>query len=366
MAIPNYGTLSLLDTLSVIDKDNIYDYGEDRLYAHLTDLLNVHNAMTTQMVSLFVEFTTDNIRRFGAGAVSGEMIEVDEWGLTDVQKTQVAGYDIGFPLRAYQYSLGWTRKYFELKAVSDLAKEFVASQEADVRNVKRQMLSALFNPVNYTFTDRLVNFQTLPVKRLTNADGSPIPINEFGATFVGGTHTHYLGRAGGALAAADITAAIDTVVEHGIAGGQVLVLINKAQEPAIAAMTPFTPLQAPMVDLGPGSTVQLVARMSRENPYRLDDRPIGVWDGYVVVHTKPWIPPNYIVIMIVGSTAGKVLTFRTRNVPGYGTLRMVAEHEHYPLRAQHMEREFGVGVWQRLGAAVLYAGGSSYVAPVIP
>jgi hypothetical protein len=145
-----------------------------------------------------------------------------------------------------------------------------------------------------------------------------------------------------------------------------LVLINKAQEPAIAAMTPFTPLQAPMVDLGPGSTVQLVARMSRENPYRLDDRPIGVWDGYVVVHTKPWIPPNYIVIMIVGSTAGKVLTFRTRNVPGYGTLRMVAEHEHYPLRAQHMEREFGVGVWQRLGAAVLYAGGSSYVAPVIP
>lgn len=365
MAIPNYGTLHLLDTLAYLDKDNVMEYGEDRLYAHLSDLLAVHNTMTQQMISLFVEYTTDRVRRFGAGAVSGEMLEVDEWGLTDVQKTSVAGYDIGFPLRNYMYSLGWTRKYFELKAVSDIAKEFIAAQEADIRNIKRELLKALFNPTNYTFVDRLVDSISLPVKRLINADSTAIPINEFGTTFNGASHTHYLARAGGSVAASDITAAIDTVVEHGISGGQVLVLINKAQEAAVAAMTPFTGLQAPMVDLGPGSTVELVARMSRDNPYRLDDRPIGVWDGYVVVHTKPWVPANYIVVMLVGSPAGKVLTFRTRPVNGYGLFRMTAEHEHYPLRAQHLEREFGIGVWQRFGAAVLYTGNTTYAAPTI-
>lgn len=366
MAIPNYGTLSLLDTLMVRDNANVFDYGEDLLYQSLNDLLDVHNTMTQQMITLFVEYTTDNIRRFGAGSVSGEMVEIDEWGLSDVQKTAVTGYDIGFPLRNYQYSLGWTRKYFELKAVSDIAKEFVAAQEADVRNIKRQLLKALFNPTNYSFIDRLANSQTLPVKRLINADSTAIPINEFGTTFNGATHTHYLARAGGAVAASDITAAIDTVVEHGVGGGQVLLLINKAQEAAVAAMTPFTPLQAPMVDLGPGSTVELVARMSRENPYRIDDRPIGVWDGYVVVHTKPWIPANYIVVIVVGSQKGKVLTFRTRPVNGYGLFQMRAEHEHYPLRAQHMEREFGVGVWQRFGASILYTGNTTYTAPTIP
>lgn len=363
MATPNFGTLSILDELKVIDKDNVFTYGEDRLYAHISDLLDVHNALTNEMVTSFVETTTDNIRRFGAGTVEAEMIEVDEWGITDVQKTSVSGYDIGFPLRAYQYSIGWTRRYFETKAVSDIAKEYVAAQTADVKNIKRQLMKALFNPTNYTFVDRLVNRQSLPVKRLINADSTAIPVDEYGNTFNGATHTHYLARAGGSLAAADITAAIDTVVEHGIAGQQVVILCNKAQEATISALTPFTELQAPLVSPGPGSTAD-VALYARDNPYRLDDRPIGIWDGYVIVWTKAWVPANYIIIMLTGPN-GKVLTWRTRGVAGYGNFQIVAEHEHFPLRAQHMEREFGVGVWNRFGAAILYTGDTTYAAPTI-
>lgn len=359
----NWGTLELIDTLRQIDSANVFEYGEDRLYEHVRDLLAAHNVMTGQMFNLFVESSTDHIRRFGATSVEGEMVEVDEYGHADVQKTAVAGYDIGFPLRSYQYSIGWTRKYFEVKTVADIAKELVAAQEADVKNLKRQILRALTRATNYSFVDFLDTGQTLPCKALINADGTAIPVNQYGDTFDGSTHTHLLARAGASLAASDITAAIDTVVEHGVGGGQVLMLINRAQEAAVSAMAPFTPLQAPLIDPGPGSTDD-VPRFARANPYQIDDRPIGIWDGYVVVHTKPWVPSNYLIFVLVGA-GDRPLVMRRRAVQGYGEFRLVAEHEHYPLRARHFEREFGVSVWGRLSASILYAGGTTYVAPTI-
>jgi hypothetical protein len=46
-------------------------------------------------------------------------------------------------------------------------------------------------------------------------------------------------------------------------------------------------------------------------------------------------------------------------------LQIGAEDEAYPLRAQTLEAEFGVGVWTRTNGAVLYVGGTSYVIPTI-
>lgn len=361
MANPNYGTLTLLDTLKTIDKDNVFTYGEDRLYAHISDLLRAHNEMTRDMLDLFAARTSDKIRRYGAQTVGGVMVEADEWGAADVQKTSVAGYNVGFPLRSYQYALGWTKKYFEVKTVADIAKEYIAAQDADVKNLKTQMLRAISRATNYTFVDRLDDQVDLPVKALQNADSTSIPPDEYGNTFNGATHTHLLARVS-TFAASDVTAAIDTVVEHGVGGGQVVLLINRAQEAAISAFTPFTPLQAPLINPGGGSTDD-VPVFSRDNPYRIDDKPIGIWDGYVVVHVKPWVPANYIFAVLVNANSPKVLAIRTRPIAGYGDFRLVGQDDHFPLRAQWFEREFGIGVWGRLQASVLYVGGTSYVTP---
>lgn len=362
----NYGTLQLLDTLAVIDKDNVFTYGEDRLYQHIRDLLDAHNRMTQDVLGFLADPTNDNIRRYGAQPVSGEMVEVDEYGAADVQKTAVVGYDVGFPLRAYQYALGWTKRYFEIKTVADIAKEYVAAQQADVKNLKRRALQAFFRATNYSFIDRLTNSQTLPVKALTNADGTAIPYDEFGNSFDGSTHTHLVGAASGTLAAADITALVDNLVEHGVNGGQVVLFVNTAQEAAIRGFTSnFDPFQAPLLSPGGGSTADVVAGGQKDNPYRIDDRPIGIWDGFVMVWTKPWIPASYIVALLVGGTNEDVLALRTRPVLGYGSYRLVGQFDNFPLRATHFEREFGVGVWNRLAAAILYTGGTSYVQPTI-
>lgn len=361
----SYGTLQLLDTLASIDRDNVFTYGEDRLYAHIRDLLNAHNRMTRDIAAFLVDYTTDNIRRFGAQPVSGEMVEVDEYGAADVQKTSVTGYDIGFPLREYQYALGWTRKYFQRKSVADITKEYVAAQTADIRNIKRRVLQALFRATNYTFVDRLTNSQSLPVKALMNADGTAVPYNEFGTSFDGSTHTHLVGH-GGAYAAADITALVTNVTEHGVNGGTVILLINTAQEAGIRGFTSnFDPLQAPLIDPGGGSTADVV-RFQRDNPYRADDRPIGIWDGFVVVWTKPWIPAGYVVALVVGGTNDDVLAFRVPDgIAGGGNFQLVGDHDHFPLRATHFERDFGVGVWNRFGAAILDTANASYTQPTI-
>lgn len=363
MANPNYGTLTLLDTLATIDKDNAFTYGEDTLYKHIADLLKAHNVMTQDMLSLFAARTTDKIRRYGSQTVGGVMVEADEWGAADVQKTSVAGYNVGFPLRSYQYALGWTKKYFEVKTVSDIAKEYISAKDADVKNIKAQMIRALTRASNYTFTDRLDNQVDLPVKALMNADSTSVPPDEYGNTFNGATHTHLLARVG-AFAASDLTAAIDTVVEHGMGGGEVRVLINRAQEAAVAAFTPFTPLQAPLINPGGGS-VEDVPVFSRDNPYQIDDKPIGIWDGYVVVYVKPWVPANYVFVVLTNSNQPKVLAIRNRPIAGYGEFRIVGENDNFPLRAQWFEREFGMGVWGRLQASILYVGGTSYVSPTV-
>jgi hypothetical protein len=366
MPIMRYGTLQLIDTLRQIDKDNVFTYGEDLFYEQVRALLDAHNQMTRDMLGLMAETTTSYVDRYGTSSVEGDMVEVDEFGAADVQKQPLAGYDIGYPLRLYQYNLGWTRKYLETRSVADLTAQIVAAQTADVKNLRRQAAIALFRATNATFIDRLMTNQTLPIKALQNADGTAIPVGPFGDTFDGATHTHLVGRAGGTLAASDITALVNNVVEHGTGGGEVVLLINRNQEATIRTFTAnFVPLQAPLIEPGPGSTADIADGGRRANPYQIDDKIIGIWDGFVRVWVKPWIPNNYMVALLLGGSAMPVLKLRRRPLEGYGDLRMVAEHEHYPLRARFMEREFGIGVWGRLSAAILYTAGTSYVAPAL-
>lgn len=360
-----YGSLGLLDTLATIDNATVLDYGEDRLYEHIRDYVEVHNRLVADMGADFVEPTTQRVNRLGADAVTMEMIEVDEYGTADTQKVAVTGYDIGWPLRAYQVAVGWTRRYFETKTPADIAKDMVGVVDADINNYRRQILRALYRATNYNFIDRLTDSVTLPVKALINADGSPIPMDSFGNTFDGSTHTHLVGRAGGSVAASDITALVDNLVEHEL-GGVVRLYINRAQEATVRGFTAnFDTFQAPMITPGPGSTADVVQGGRVEDLYAIDDRPIGIWDGFVEVWTKPWIPASYITAAVVGGRGGNVIRRRQRGMQNFGNLQLLFQDENHPMRGQWWEREFGMGVWNRFAAAHLYIGGTSYVQPTI-
>lgn len=345
-----YGTLSVSDLLATTQQ-SVAAVGEERVWQAIDDALRVHNQITQELLGSLVETSTDRQRRYG-GPDAMVMDEIDEYGTPDAQKV-AAGQTVGFPLRLYGISVQWTRKYFQNHTPAELAAQFTAAQDADVKAIQRELKRAIFRPTNTTFVDRLVDNVSLGVKAFVNADSAPVPLGPMGDEFNGATHTHYLGT--GSFVAADLTALIDTVVEHHNVGTP-LVYINKAQEAAVRGFSGFTAyLDARLL---PASTAQ-TARGSLDmmNP---QNRAIGVY-GAAEIWVKPWVPASYLFAWVMGGPRPLVM----RQRPGGTGMVVAAEDEAHPLRARTLEREFGIGVWQRTNGAALYTGNATYAAPTI-
>jgi hypothetical protein len=352
-----YGTLTVGDLLA--NQNTIAQIGEDRVWESINTALEVHNEFVMEGMRDLATITTDQLKRYG-GPDAMNMDEVDEMGRASAQKV-TAGTNVGFPLRLYQVSVQWNRRYIMNATGNEFATQFVAAQDADVKAIFREMKKALFTASNSTTIDRLVNNAiSIPIKRLLNADSAQVPLGPDGTSFNGATHTHYLATAGASLAAADLTAAVTTVAEH-YQQGKVLIYINSAQETAVRALTGFTAIQ-PM-QIVPALTSQY-ARVNDLETSQFYNRRIGYFGNQAAeVWVKPWIPASYIFTFMSGPR--KPLCMRIRR-DGDGNLVVAAEDEKSPLRARTMEREFGMGVWERAnGAALFITGGGSYVSPTI-
>lgn len=356
-----FGTLSVLDQLALIKNQTAVEYGEQRLADQFQVFYDSQNALVQELSGILIEDTQERLASYGTGARL-EMYKADEFGRADAQKARPATTDIGWPLDLFQISLQWTRKFLQVAPVSELAIQTRAVGEADLRALRREIQRALFTPTNnLSYKDRFVDGVTLPIRRLLNADGAPIPEDQYGNVFNGGSHTHYLGT--GSLVAADIVSLVQTVVEHNLRPNM-KIYINRAQEAAISAMPNFDKYSLPLINPGPGSTADEIVGNPRLNVFNVNDRPIGIWDGAIEVWVKPWVIANYI-IAIDEDAQNKVLRRRTRAATGGGQLQLVVEDERYPLRAQTSEREYGISTWSRDKAAILYTANATYAAPSI-
>ena len=338
-----FGTLTTFDTMATTYNTTVAKFGEDRAFEAITESFAAHNQLMNEMLDGFVEKTTDRLRRYG-GPDSMSMEELDEFGTPDAQKI-AAGETVAFPLRFYGIGLQWTRLFFQNAMASELAAQVTAMQDADVKAVQREIKLALFKAANYTFVDRRVDHISLAVKRLINADSSSIPIAPDGTTFDGSSHTHYHFSDAAALTAAEVTTLIEDVLEHFLSG-EIELYINRAQEVWARALTGFTAFVDARII--PASTSS-VARGALDN-VNLTNRAIGIF-GPAVVWVKPWVPSGYVVAMHTGGQ--KALAMRTREQGG-GNLELLFDNEIYPLRARAMGREFGIGVYNRLAAAVAF------------
>jgi hypothetical protein len=353
----SYGTLSVSDLLAATGQ-SIADYGEDKAFAAIAQGLAAHNALVRDMLTSLCDVTAERLGRFGTTG-AGEMIEVDEFGAADTQKV-VPGSNVGWPLRKVQYAIQWTRTYMLTHTPAELAGQFEAAKDADIRRIQRDIARAFFKPTNnLTYVDRLTDLAVLPIRALLNADSTGIPYGPNGEVFDGTTHTHYLGTA--SLVAANVSALIETVVEHGVGSG-IRLYINRAQEAAIRAMTSnFTPyIDARIIPAD--TTTRANGSLDMTALY---NRAIGVFDA-AEVWIKPWVPSGYM-LAVDTSTPMKPLRVRTRTgtLEGLGALSIAADHEHYPLRAQMMEREFGIAAWTRWNGAALFTTNATYANPTI-
>jgi len=355
-----FGTLSIFDTIGgrrAAANDYIGLYDAMTLYEQLQVYLDAHNRIMDEISGDLCEPTTDRFTTWGSNA-QVVMTEGDEFSRPDVEKVTVNPTMAGFPLRLKQVAYGVTQLFMETKTIGDLEQVVTACTDADLRDRLATIRATLFNPTNnLTYKDRFVDGITLPLRALVNADGAYIRPDAYGNSFDGTTHTHYLGTA--SFVNADVHTLIDTVVEH-YNEGSVRVYINRAQESTVRGFADFLPYWDARVTPSVNQTNALGTPLDVLNIY---NRPIGIF-GAGEVWIKPWVPANYLFAF--NTAVPKPLRIRTRPTAGTvnrGSLRIAAQLNAYPLMATYMEREYGVGVYERTNGACLYTGGSSYTAP---
>lgn len=358
MAAPNYGTSNILDTLAA-NVQTIAQIGEDTIWDGVDKLLATHNRILTELTSNLVERSTDRLRAWGGQPEMG-MEELDEYAMPDAQKV-TTGTTCGYPLRKYGATLQWTYSYFKKARGKDIAAQLKSMINADVNLVTKMVKTALFNPTNYNFVDRLVDNVSasipLPVKALINADSSPIPPGPNGESFNGASHTHYTAVAsGGTMTEAEFAANLVNVLEH-FRTGSAMIYINQAEEATVRGYTDFRPFY----DSSTIVSVDTTRGNGTLDVVQIYNRAIGTYRG-AEVWVKPWMPASYVLALMNTPEAPKPLVWRFDEDYGDG-LALKFEDENHPLRARSYERYFGLGAWGRLSAAILYKGGTSYAAP---
>lgn len=348
-----YGTLSSLDSLAAV-RQSVAEYGEDRAWDSIGAALEARNRMVRDMESTLMERTTDTQRAYGTGDTKS-MVELDQWGLPDAQKI-TAGVTVGFPLRRYGNTLQWTRQFMMSNTVAQLAAEVQGILDADRAGIITAAKRAIFTSTNATFVDKLGNPAnvSLALKAFVNNDGASLPVGPNGETFAT-SHTHYLGSA--TLTAAAVTNLVTTVQEHYNQGVPML-YISQTDETAFRALTGFVAYTDARIIQPTTATV------GREplDIANLYDRPIGLF-GAAEVWIKPWMIANYIFAYVEG--APKPLVMRQPPFAGLGDLQLLYEDDRHPLYARGYERQYGVGVWNRVNGAVLYFANATYAIPTI-
>jgi hypothetical protein len=359
-----FGSLTSLDNIDIL-RLTVYQYGEERLYQDLIATLGAHNQLARELAAPLVDFTTDRIRRVGT-TTRKQMQRANEFSRPLNQKIAPTPADVGFPLELWQQGIGWTRDYLRTRSVEEAVREFDAARLADLERIQLQVKHALFDATNYTFLDERLDWISLPIKALANADGFPIPLGPNNRTFNASTHSHYLANATFTEAAAK--GLVDTVLEHDTRG-KLMFYIPASLQDLMMAFTAFKPYVDARIVQPLTASYAGARKLDITDGY---NRAIGIFRE-TEVWIKPWVPENYAVVIREGAGMDKVLVWRTREpvtgagdeVDRMGNLRIVADVESFPLRAQYVEREFGIGVQNRINAAVLYIGGSSYVAPTL-
>lgn len=354
-----FGTIFTLDTVAD-QQTTVAELGEDAIWRNLDGYFAAHNELFTQALELIAETTTDRMRRYGATA---DLVaqELGEFGQPSAQKLGPTGYNVGFPLRRYGYALQWTRFAFENMTAEEFAKQVNAVTDADEQALYTAIRRAVYTPTNATFADWMQRPPIdLPVKALLNADGDPIPTGPSGTSFDGATHTHYTGiTTANTPSAAEATAFIENILEH-FNTGTARVFIDRGAETVVRGLSGFTGyVDARLIN----QTAGLVARTTLDTR-NLYDRAIGLYSG-AEIWVKPWVIAGHWFASVDGPEPPLVMR---QPVPQTARgLRLVAQDENYPLRANEWEHRFGIGVWNRANGAVLdvAAGGGTYSVPAI-
>ena len=270
-----FGTLQVLDTIgarkaAASDYLNLYD--ERELYMQIQAYLDAHNRIMSDMMSDLV-VSVGNQRFMTWGDVdSVDMIDADEYSRPDVQKSAETPTGLGLPLYGKQIAWQVTSLFMQNRTIGDLDQLITNITDADKRDLLKTIRRTLFNPTNNTSyvdrrTDRASFSTTFPLRAFLNSDSATIPKSPYGATFNGGSHTHFLGTS--SFANTDLDAGLDTVREHYLQGSA-RIYIAKGLESTVRGFTGFYPYYDARLRVGMDTTAALSQSLDMSNTEPFD------------------------------------------------------------------------------------------------
>ncbi len=353
-----YGMLGLSDTSRVFGATS----GQQEIYDAAVVYINQINMQIMQQTQLLVSATTDlykeRYRLPGGGRLQRRGLN------TQAGATRIGGYwDVAYPLDDFGDQKAWTdvaRGYMTM-ADFDLQLQDVIAK--NIATMRFEMLKALFNNTQRTFSDPL--WGSLLIEPLANGDAVVYP--PIAGSETEATHDLYYGTNYAASSISDtnnpITGIVSNLEDHfgESQGGERIVVFVKSGSTAVTkikALTNFIDANISGITYG--------VNQSAVDPGALPNVPgriIGYVDGAYISEWR-WMPAEYLLGIHMDAPAPlKMRVDPTDTGLGQG-LQLVAEDERYPIRSAHYRNRFGFGVANRMnGVMVQLVASTTYTIP---
>jgi len=341
------------------ERDFVEGIGQRQVFDATEEYTAMVNEDLARAASLFIDGETEDHKFRYYLPADGELQETSELGRPGESKI-TGEWDVALPLRSFGDAIGTSRIDIAYMTIADWQRHVDGVVLRSQNTLRKEILKALLDNVQYTFKDKLRG--SLTIVPLANGDSvlyPPLPGDSTAATA-----NHYLESGYLASAISDTNNPIKTISDKLRArfssNGSIrrrLVLSADNMQDKIEALTEFEDVDDSNIQKGANSdrVLNLPAGVPGEVIGYCNKAYVSIWQ---------WLPDNYQIG--IDLLAPKPLRFRVD--PSYTGLarglHLVVQDQNFPLTKSDWEWRFGVGVVNRLNGVVMeVANGGSYTVP---
>jgi len=354
-----FGALNVSNT----ERAFVKQIGQELVFEKVNELLAQYNAEVAVQMGCFIDRTVEEYRMRYLLAGGGRLQQMGRMGPAAAVKRS-GYYDVAFPLRGWGAQLAGNRVDLAYLTLQELDAHLDTIMLQDLNTLRHRILVALFEDTNLSYTDEIHG--SLTIRRLANDDDTIYP-PVAGSEDETEDHSHYAETATSYTISdidADHNPAVDLrdeIVEHfggrGSNERNLVVFHNEDATPYLAAISGYVPVPDRFVRVGADTNVPEGWPVV---PGRIHGRLNGVW-----LSEWAWIPATYAMGLLLEVPPPLIMRVDPADTGLTPGLQIVATNAQYPMTGIHYEHRFGLGVANRLCAAVLEisGGNGSYTPP---
>lgn len=340
---------SIFGHLNLADTDRVFNatVGQQVIYETATEYIARVNAELNTMLSVFIARTTEQFKLRYRLPGSGYLQKRDEHGRYGAVKGY-GNWDVAFPLEDFGAMLSGTDIALAYMTVAELDLHINTIVQQNVNTVRYEVLKALFNNAQDTFTDPIHG--DLSIEPLANGDTvvyPPVITSDSEAT-----DDHYY-RSGYATASISdtndpIATMVDEISEHFGDGVNIVTFINSAEVAKVSALAKFIEVLPSQIRAA-ADDQEVVAP-----PPSVPGTVLGFHtDGSWVFQWNRGIPATYMLGTCLDVEAPLIRRIDPADTGLGDGLQLVAVDQEFPFTNSVWRHRFGLGAGNRLNGAVL-------------